>query len=39
MAKVPILRVTQMNAIYFDNEIYKLFNEHIQNCLKYFQVE
>lgn len=38
MSEVPVLRVNQMNAIYFDNEIYKLFLEHMQACWKHLQV-
>ncbi|KRT83449.1 zinc finger protein, partial [Oryctes borbonicus] len=34
--KSPILRVTQMNAIYFDNQIYKMLLGHVQDCLKHF---
>ncbi|XP_022903281.1 peroxisome biogenesis factor 2 [Onthophagus taurus] len=35
MSKNALLRVTQMNAGFFDNEIYKIFGEHVQEILTY----
>lgn len=30
-----LLRVTQMNAVYFDKEVYNLFQKHIQDGMKF----
>lgn len=38
MTKNKLLRVTQMNAIYLDNEIYNLFTQLAQDTLKYLPV-
>lgn len=38
MTKNNLLRVTQMNAIYLDEEIYKAFHQILQHALRYLSV-
>lgn len=38
MGEEKLLRVTQMNAAFFDKEINNVFWQQIQDCLKYFPV-
>ncbi|XP_017784678.1 PREDICTED: peroxisome biogenesis factor 2 [Nicrophorus vespilloides] len=39
MAKSKLLRVTQINAVYFDKEVFKEFKHHLEECLKYLPVD
>lgn len=33
-----LLRVTQMNAVYFDKEIFNIFKQHLNNFFKFLPV-